>query len=121
MSSNKLEEEEKQEAMQVELLNKMDTSKFTVHKQSVDQTLAHFKTSLKDGLTSAEAKKRLAEYGENELEAEPEKTLWERIVEQFEDTLVLILLASATISFVIAITGKYWNMFFRRLCVRRKF
>ena len=52
------EEEEKQEAMQVELLNKLDTSIFTVHKQSVDQTVAHFKTSLKDGLTSAEAKKR---------------------------------------------------------------
>ena len=53
------------------------------------------------------AKKRLEEYGPNELEAEPEKSLWERIVEQFEDVLVRILLASATISFVIAITGKY--------------
>ena len=53
------------------------------------------------------AKKRLEEYGPNELEAEPEKSLWERIVEQFEDVLVRILLASATISFVIAITGKF--------------
>jgi len=41
------------------------------------------------------------------LEAEEEKSLWERIVEQFEDILVRILLASATISFIIAVTGKF--------------
>ena len=65
------------------------------------------KANLKSGLTSAEATKRLQEHGPNELDAEEEKSLWERIVEQFEDILVRILLASATISFVIAITGKF--------------
>jgi len=46
-----------------------------------------------------------AKFGFNELQAEAEKTLWERIAEQFEDTLVRILLAAATISFFFAITG----------------
>ena len=107
MSSNKLEAEEKQEHLQQELIAKMDMSKFVVHKMEVDQAVTFLKSNLKTGLTSAEAEKRLAEHGPNELDAEEEKTLWERIVEQFEDILVRILLASATISFVIAITGKY--------------
>ena len=73
---------------------------------TVEQVLKHYNTSLDAGLTSAEVEKRLAQYGPNELDAEEEKSLWERIVEQFEDVLVRILLASATISFIIAITGK---------------
>lgn len=44
-------------------------------------------------------------YGKNELDKEEEKSLWERIVEQFEDLLVRILLLAAIISFTIAVTG----------------
>jgi len=44
-------------------------------------------------------------YGLNELDKEEETSLWERIKEQFEDQLARILLVSALISFVIAITG----------------
>ena len=73
---------------------------------SVPDAVKSLQTDLKKGLTSAEAAKRLEKYGPNELEAEEDKSLWESIVEQFEDVLVRILLASATISFVIAITGK---------------
>jgi len=106
MTSNKLKAEEEQEHLQQELLAKLDTSKFVAHKLTVEDAVKHFKTNLQTGLTSAEAAKRLAEHGPNELDAEEDKSLWERIVEQFEDVLVRILLASATISFVIAITGK---------------
>lgn len=105
MSSNKLEAEEKQEALTQDLIKKMDLTKFTVHKMTVDKAVSHLTTNLKTGLTSAEAATRLEKYGPNELDAEDEKTLWEQIVEQFEDILVRILLASATISFVIAVTG----------------
>ena len=82
---------------------------------SVEQTVTYLKTDLKKGLTSAEAEKRLAEHGPNELDAEEDKTLWERIAEQFEDVLVQILLASATISFIIAITGKFQTLSFGKL------
>ena len=85
---------------------KMDTSSFTFHKQSVEETCKSLTVDLKKGLTSAEAEKRLKEYGPNELDKEEDKTLWERIMEQFEDILVQILLVAATISFIIAITGK---------------
>ena len=104
--SNKLEAEEKQEAIQKDLLSKMDTSVFVLHKLSVDDAVKHLKTDIKKGLTTAEAEKRLAEYGQNELDAEEDKSLWERIAEQFDDVLVKILLASACVSFIIAITGK---------------
>ena len=72
---------------------------------TVQQAEKHFETDLHKGLTSAEAKKRLDKHGSNELEKEEDKSLWERIMEQFEDTLVQILLAAATISFVIAVMG----------------
>jgi magnesium-transporting ATPase (P-type) len=56
-------------------------------------------------LTSAEYKKRIAQYGANELDAEEETSLWEKIKEQFEDLLARILLLAATISFTIALLG----------------
>ena len=104
--SNKLEAEEQMEKAQVDLLKKLDTSRFNAHRLTIEELVKQSNTDLKKGLTKAEVEKRLKEYGSNELEEEAEKSLWERIVEQFEDVLVRILLASATISFVIAITGK---------------
>lgn len=88
-----------------EALSKLDTSKFTVHQKSVQETASYLKTSLETGLSTKEIAARLEKYGHNELDKEEEKSLWERIVEQFEDLLVQILLAAATVSFVIAITG----------------
>lgn len=73
---------------------------------TIDEAVKHFNTNLAKGLSAKEVEDRLKKHGQNELDEEPEKSLWERIVEQFEDILVRILLASATISFVIAITGK---------------
>ena len=87
-------------------MSKLDTSKFTVHQKSVQETASYLKTSLETGLSTKEIAARLEKYGHNELDKEEEKSLWERIVEQFEDLLVQILLAAATVSFVIAITGK---------------
>lgn len=72
---------------------------------SVEDSVKHLKSDLKVGLTSAEAAKRLEEHGPNELDGEEDKSLWERIAEQFEDELVIILLVAAVISFIIAITG----------------
>ena len=47
----------------------------------MEETCAKYKTDLKKGLTSSEADKRLQEFGPNELDAEEDKSLWERIVE----------------------------------------
>jgi Ca2+-transporting ATPase len=53
-----------------------------------------------DGLREDEARQRQAQYGPNELQAAPEEPWWRRLLEQFQDTLVLILLVATVISFV---------------------
>ncbi|CAO1618168.1 unnamed protein product [Parajaminaea phylloscopi] len=58
---------------------------------------------IKQGLSVKEANDRLSQYGPNELEDTPPTPLWKLILEQFQDQLVLILLASAVISFVLAL------------------
>ena len=52
--------------------------------------------------SSSEVKKRREQYGENRLRAKKSKSNWERFAEQFKDVMILILLAAAAISFVVA-------------------
>ena len=59
-------------------------------------------TNLKKGLSSAEVKKRQEEYGRNELEQEEPTPLWKLVLEQFEDSLVQILLGAALVSTLLA-------------------
>ena len=51
------------------------------------------------GLSSVEAKKRLAVYGRNELEAKGEQNAFATFLKMFSNPLVLILLASAVLSY----------------------
>ncbi|GBE82439.1 Calcium-transporting ATPase 1 [Sparassis crispa] len=68
-----------------------------------DEILQHFSVDPSRGLTSDLAAKHAELYGKNELPEDPPTPLWELILEQFKDQLVLILLASAFISFVLAL------------------
>lgn len=52
------------------------------------------------GLSSDEAARRLAEHGANELDEAPREPAWKRLLEQFREPLVLILLVAAVVSFV---------------------
>lgn len=70
----------------------------TLDKQTLEKELD---TNLISGLTAEQVEERLRLYGKNEL-AKPKKTpLIIRFLEQFKDTLVLILLAAALISYVV--------------------
>jgi P-type Ca2+ transporter type 2C len=52
-----------------------------------------------EGLTPDEAKKRLAQYGPNELREEKKKiSIWSLVAEQFRSTLIIILMAAVVIS-----------------------
>jgi len=70
---------------------------------SPEQVLEHFQVDALRGLTSTQAAKHAEIYGSNELPEDPPTPLWELILEQFKDQLVLILLASAVVSFVLAL------------------
>ncbi|XP_074920766.1 sarcoplasmic/endoplasmic reticulum calcium ATPase 1 [Chelonoidis abingdonii] len=72
------------------------------HAKTVEECLAYFGVSENSGLTPEQVKKNLDKYGPNELPAEEGKSIWELVVEQFEDLLVRILLLAACISFVLA-------------------
>jgi len=60
----------------------------------VDEVLARLATSA-DGITSDQARERLAETGPNRLPPPEPTPWWRRALAQFQDTLIYILLASA--------------------------
>uniref|UniRef100_A0A673WHY1 Calcium-transporting ATPase n=1 Tax=Salmo trutta TaxID=8032 RepID=A0A673WHY1_SALTR len=73
------------------------------HAKEPEEVVSYFGVDQTTGLTPEQFKKNLARYGHNELPAEIGKTIWELVVEQFEDLLVRILLLAACISFVLAL------------------
>lgn len=70
-------------------------------KLSQEALLAELKSSM-DGLTEAEAKARLEQYGYNKLQEGKRKGVLQVFAEQFADLLVIILIIAAVIS---ALTG----------------
>jgi magnesium-transporting ATPase (P-type) len=70
--------------------------------KSTDDALAELSVAVAEGLSDEEVEKRREQHGWNELPADEGKSLWELILEQFEDLLVRILLLAAIISFVSA-------------------
>ena len=67
------------------------------HAASIDETLAGCR-SRADGLTSAEAARRLAEVGPNRLPAPPRVTVLEVLIDQLNSVIVYLLLAAIVVS-----------------------
>ncbi|KAK7522152.1 uncharacterized protein IWZ02DRAFT_413169 [Phyllosticta citriasiana] len=81
--------------------------------KSAQDVLRHFDVSEPDGLSDARVQQQLSRFGKNALPEDPPTPLWELVLEQFKDQLVLILLASAAVSFVLALfeEGDDWTAF----------
>jgi P-type Ca2+ transporter type 2C len=60
---------------------------------------------LNSGLSSAEAARRLAADGPNELRATPPVPIWRKILAQFQDPLIYLLLVAVVISLVAWVLG----------------
>lgn len=67
--------------------------------QSPEEVLQAVDSS-SQGLSSAEASKRLADYGRNELAEGEKKSLLVKFLEQFKDLMIIILLIAAVLSVV---------------------
>ncbi len=72
------------------------------HTKSSSQILSLCNTSL-SGLTSLEAKQRLASQGENKLESAKKQNIFLKFLKQFCDTMVIILLCASIVSFIFSI------------------
>jgi Ca2+-transporting ATPase len=68
------------------------------YRQAVEEVVAELGCDPQRGLSSEEARARLARYGPNELEAEKPVPAWRRFLAQFRDTLVILLLIATAVS-----------------------
>jgi len=66
-----------------------------------DETLELFDVDPESGLSAAEAERRLAEHGPNELEEKDRPGILSLLIDQFNDFLILILVAAAAVSFAV--------------------
>lgn len=71
----------------------------TYHNKTVGQVEKELKTDIKTGLSNDEVKKRLEKYGKNKLKEKKKKNIFRRFIEQFNDFMIIILLAAAAISY----------------------
>lgn len=76
------------------------------HIMTCDEVLKEQEVNLKKGLTFSQVEERKEKYGLNKLKEDKKKTIFQRFIAQFKDAMILVLLAAAGISFVIAIIEK---------------
>jgi Ca2+-transporting ATPase len=69
--------------------------------QSRQQTLEHFNTDAETGLTTSSVRDRLQHYGTNELKETAGRSSWQILLDQFNNIMLLMLIAVAIISGVI--------------------
>nr|GMD24060.1 calcium-transporting ATPase 4, endoplasmic reticulum-type-like [Ipomoea batatas] len=79
-----------------------DQDVFPAWSKDVKECLDKFQVSLEKGLSGDEAFKRREIYGLNEFEKHEGPSIFRLILDQFNDTLVRILLVAAVVSFVLA-------------------
>ncbi|MBI3173013.1 MAG: cation-translocating P-type ATPase [Chloroflexi bacterium] len=73
------------------------------HALDAREVLLHLQVE-ENGLTSAEAASRLAQYGENQLREAPRPTFWHMLWEQLNNFVVILLIVASVIS---ALLGDY--------------
>jgi Ca2+-transporting ATPase len=80
---------------------KLKQEDYHAYAKSVQDVVEHYQTDPEKGLTSEEAKKRLALYGPNKLEEAKKKPFILKLLAQFTEPMVIVLLIAAAISMVI--------------------
>ncbi len=72
------------------------------HSTDLNQLKQNLNADLTNGLSEEQAATRLAQYGQNKIRGQKKKTNLRRFLDQFRDVMILILIAAALTSFVIA-------------------
>ena len=76
--------------------DRLDAS--TAYRLSIGELFTRLATDVHRGLSEAEARSRLTQYGPNELTAEKRVPPWRRFLSQFQDVLVILLLVATGVS-----------------------
>ncbi|ELR72612.1 cation-transporting ATPase [Fulvivirga imtechensis AK7] len=69
------------------------------HAKEVEELLTSFNTDLNKGLSNAEARKRLVQYGPNILIEKKQKSIGRILLDQFTSPIVWLLIAAGTLAF----------------------
>ncbi len=70
------------------------------HSKTTKEVLDQLKVTAESGLTDSEVKKRLEQYGPNELKSAEKESLFMRFLNQMKDPMIIVLLVAAVLSFV---------------------
>lgn len=76
--------------------------KLIYHTETIHNVIQTLSSDEIRGLTEEQVQKQKERFGENRLKEKKKKTKFQRFLDQFKDVMILILLAAALISFVIA-------------------
>ncbi|MDR4987511.1 MAG: cation-transporting P-type ATPase [Bacteroidales bacterium] len=68
------------------------------HAKDAGDVLKHFRADIEQGLGADEARKRLEEHGPNELPKGKKRSAWMRLLMQFHNVLIYVLIAAAIIT-----------------------
>ncbi len=70
---------------------------------SVKSVMQKLNTDIEKGLTSDEVSKRYETYGRNELKAKKKKSLFTKLLEQFKDFMIIVLIIAAIVSGIVGV------------------
>ncbi|MGX7106436.1 cation-translocating P-type ATPase [Hutsoniella sourekii] len=81
----------------------MSSKEFVPYRLSEEEVLVELNTDLAQGLSSSDAKARLDQYGENQIQTEEHRSLLQKFIDQFKDFMIVVLLVAALVSAIVGI------------------
>lgn len=85
--------------------------------ESAAKAVDALSTDAARGLSPQQVTEKRQQYGENKLRQKKQKTNFQRFLDQFKDVMILILLAAAVISFIVAFHEGELKAFFEPLLI----
>jgi len=82
-------------------MNRESEQQSTSYSRPTHEVIHRYATELDRGLSAAEAQKRIAEAGANELPAGHNVPWWQLFIQQFRDFVVILLIAASAISILL--------------------
>jgi len=94
-----------------------EENRLLFHSETKDAVLRELSANAESGLTTEQVSEKFAKHGPNKLKEKKKKTNVQRFFDQFKDGMILILIAAAVVSFVIACMGSDPMEFFEPVLI----